>query len=91
MGRTDGSNGRCAALCLRRRYNTASAPMACTRNEHGQRGGVYDHGTRYEDNEFGRTQDRTWCKAVYRVYTVYDPVCVHYGNSRQFVGIGGIL
>ena len=74
MGRPDGSNDRRTALCLRRRYDTASSAMALGRYEHGECSCFYDYGTCYQDYEPGSFKNRYRLEKVRFVYPFRDDV-----------------
>ncbi len=74
MGRADGGDHRRAALCMRRRNDSAFAAMAVGRYEHGQRGCVYDHRSGYKNYEFRRAQNRVGDEMVCAVYCICDTV-----------------
>ena len=87
MGCPDGSNGRGASLCLRGRNDPPSSGMAVERDEHGKRGGFYDHRTGHKDHEPGRFEDRDGMEEVSSLYPVRDDIFTVVGDPREHGGV----
>ena len=77
MGRPDGSNDWRAALCLRRRNDTAAAAVAVGRDEHGERSSLHDHRTSHKDHEPWSAEDRYGMEAFCFVYSFCNAVLFH--------------
>ena len=74
MGCPDGGNDWCAALCLRRRNDTAAAAVAVGRDEHGECGSLHDHRPGYKDHESRSTENRYGVEAFCLVYSFCNAV-----------------
>lgn len=87
MGSPDGSNDRSAALCLRRRNNSADPGMADRRDEHGVRRCVHDHRPCDENHEPRGTENCVRHQKICSVPGIRNGILNSLRYSSEFVGV----